>query len=61
MRRGSARLSSLKGGEGAIVNQTTIGVISKATLGKLLKDGYDGAHMGISERIDTILNLNELN
>ena len=37
--RGSARRSSLKGRERAIVNQTNIGTVSKATLGKLLRDG----------------------
>ena len=46
--RGSARQSSLKGPERAIINQMNIGIISKATLGKLLRDGV--------ERIDTILN-----
>ena len=52
--RGSVRRSSLKGRERAIVSQTNIGTVSKATLGKL-RDGV-GAHMGYSERIDTILN-----
>ena len=37
--RGSARRSSLKGRQRAIVNQTNIGTVSKATLGKLLRDG----------------------
>ena len=37
--RGSARRSSLKGRERAIVNQTNLGTVSKATLGKLLRDG----------------------
>ena len=37
--KGSARRSSLKGRERAIVSQTNIGTISKATLGKLLRDG----------------------
>ena len=32
----------------------------KATLGKLLRDGVAGAHMGFSECIDTILNLTVL-
>ena len=36
--RGSARRCSLQGRERAIVNQTNIGTVSKATLGKLLKD-----------------------
>ena len=39
MERGSARRSSLKGRERAIVSQTNIGTVSKATLGKLLRDG----------------------
>ena len=39
--RGSARLSSLKGRERAIVNQTKTGTVSKATLGKLLSDGME--------------------
>ena len=36
--RGSARRSSLKGRETAIVSQTNIGTVSKATLGKLLRE-----------------------
>ena len=39
--RGSARRSSLKGRERAIVNQTNVGTVSKATLGKLLRDGVE--------------------
>ena len=39
--RGSARWSFLKGRERAIVNQTNIGTISKAMLGKLLRDGVE--------------------
>ena len=39
--RGSARRSSLKGRERAIVNQTNIGTFSKATLGTLLRDGVE--------------------
>ena len=38
---GSARRSSLKGRERAIVYQTNIGTVSKATLGKLLRDGME--------------------
>ena len=45
--KGSARRSSLKGRERAIVNQTNIGTVSKATLGKLL-ERRGGAHMGFS-------------
>ena len=54
--RGSARRSSLKGRERAIINQTNIGTVSKAALGKLLRE----THMGFSERIDTILNSTEV-
>ena len=36
--RGSARRSSLKGRERAIVNQTNVGTVSKAMLGTLLGD-----------------------
>ena len=39
--RGSARRSSLTGRERAIVSQTKIGTVSKATLGKLLRDGVE--------------------
>ena len=39
--RGSARRSSLRGRERAIVNRTNIGTVSKATLGKRLRDGVD--------------------
>ena len=49
--KGSARRSSLTGRERAIVSQTNIGTVSKATLGKHLR-----AHMGFSERVDNILN-----
>ena len=38
---GGARRASLKGRERAIVNQTNIGTVSKATLGKLLRDGVE--------------------
>ena len=39
--RGSARRSCLKGRERAIVNQTNNGTVSKATSGKLLRDGVE--------------------
>ena len=39
--RGSARRSSLKGRERAIVSQANVGTVSKATLGKLLRDGVE--------------------
>ena len=46
--RGSARQSSLKGLERAIVNQSNIGTVSKATLGKFLRDSLsaDGLFLG---------------
>ena len=56
MERGSARRSSLKGRERAIVNQTNIGTVSKATLGTLLRDGVECIIMGFSESEDAILN-----
>ena len=39
--RGSARRFSLKGRERTIVSQTNIGTVSKAALGKLLRDGVE--------------------
>ena len=39
--RGSAKQSSLEGRERDIINQTNIGTVSKATLGKLLRDGVE--------------------
>ena len=39
--KGIARRSSLKGRERAIVNQTNIGTVSKANLGKLLRDSVE--------------------
>ena len=59
--RGSARRSSLKGRERAIVDKTNIGTVSQATLGKLTSERRGGAHMGISERINATLNWTELN
>ena len=59
--RGSARRSSLKVRERAIVSQTNTGTVSKATLGKLLRDGVERIIMGFSERTGTILNWTELN
>ena len=49
--RGSARRHSLKGRERAIVSQTNIRTVSKATL-----ERRDAAHMGFSKLVDTILN-----
>ena len=59
LERGSTRQSFLKGPEGATVNQTNIGIVSKAMLGKLLRDRVERIYMGFSERID-ILNWTEL-
>ena len=56
MERGSARRSSLKGREGAIVDQTHIGNVSKATLGTLPKVGAERIIMNLSECIDNTLN-----
>ena len=39
--RGSAQPSSLRGRKRAIVNQTNIGTVSRATLGKLPRDGVE--------------------
>ena len=39
--RGSARRSSLKGRERVMMNQTNIGTVSKAMLGKLLRGGVE--------------------
>ena len=41
MERGSVSWSSLKGWERAIINQMNIGTVSKAMLGKLLRDGVE--------------------
>ena len=57
--RGSARRPSLNGR--AIVNQTNAGTVSKTTLGTIPAERRGGAHMGFSERTDTILNRTELN
>ena len=54
--RGSARRSSLRGRERAIVNQTNIGTVSNATLGKLLRDGWSA--YGLSHRHRYHLELN---
>ena len=50
-----------KGRQRAIVSQTNIGTVSKATLGKLLRDGVEriralSLSLSLSERIDTLLN-----
>ena len=53
--RGSARRSSLKGRERAIVSQPNIGTVWKATFGET-SERRGGAHMGFSECLDTTLN-----
>ena len=54
--RGSARRSSLKGQERAIVNPTNTGTVSgKGNVGET-SERRGGAHMGFFELIDTILN-----
>ena len=40
--------------ERSAFNQTNIGTVSRATLGRLLRDG-GGARMGLSERYDAPL------
>ena len=60
MGRGSAGRSSLKGRERAIVSQTNIGTVSKATLRKLLRDGVERTIMVLHERMYAILNWTEL-
>ena len=59
--RWSARRSSLKGREKAIVNQTNIGASYFKGNVRETSERRDGAHMGFSQRIDTILNWIELN
>ena len=44
---------TLQGRERSVFNQTNIGTVSRATLGRLLRDG---ARKGLSERYDAILN-----
>ena len=55
------RGSSLKGQERATISQMNTGTVSKAMMGKLLRDGMEHIIMGFSKRIDTILNWTELN
>ena len=55
----SSRADRREGRERAIVNQTNIGTVSKATLGKFLRQG--GAHMGFTERLDNNNNNNNNN
>ena len=59
--RGSARRSSLKGRERAIVNQTNIESVSKATLGKLLREGWSAYGLFRAHKDHLELNRIELN
>ena len=58
MERRSARckISSLKSCDRAIINQSKIEIVSRATLGKRLRDGVECIIMGFQKCIDTILN-----
>jgi len=49
--RGSAGRSPLKGRERAIVSQTNIGTVSKATLGKSQRDGVERIWAFLSTKI----------
>ena len=57
--RGSTLWSSLKGSERATVNQTRVGTVSKATLGKLWGDGVELIIIGFPERVHTTLDWTE--
>ena len=48
--------SASRGRERAIANQTNIGTVSRATSERATSDRRGGAHLGLPERIDTILN-----
>ena len=54
--RGSARRSSLKGRERAIVSQTNIGTVSKAMLGKPQRDGVERIWAFLSTKYHLDLN-----
>ena len=54
--RGSARRSSLKGREMAIVSQTNTGTVSKARLRKLLRDGWSAYGLFRAHRYHPELN-----
>ena len=51
--KGSGRYSTLQGPEQSVFNQANIGTVSRATLGRLLRDGAE--RMSLSERYDAIL------
>ena len=59
--RESTRRSSLKGRERAIVSQTNIGAVSKATLGKQLRAGVERNNYGVFRAHRYHLELFELN
>ena len=56
MERGSAQWSSPKVRERAIFSQTNVGTVSKATLGKLMRDGVEHIWAFLSAYIYTTLN-----
>ena len=58
--RGSARRSSSKGRERAIVSQTNIRTVSKTTLGKLLRDGGSAYRLFQTHKYHIELNRTEL-
>ena len=58
--RGSTRRSSFRGWERAIVSQTNIGTVSKATLGKLLRDWVERIWAFPSAYIPSWANLNSV-
>ena len=55
--RGRARRSSIKGREMAILSQTNIGTVSKATLGELWRDGWSAYGLFQGHRYHLELNL----
>ena len=59
--RGSARRSSLKGRERAIVNQTNTGTVSKATMGIFLRKGVERIIYGLFWAYNYILSWTALN
>ena len=58
MERGSARRSSFKGREKAIVDPTNMGTVSKTTMGKLLRDGVERRCIFPSAQIPSGIELN---
>ena len=52
--KGSGQHSTLQGRERSVFNQANIGTVSRATLGRLLRDGAERV-WGVTERYDAIL------